>query len=57
MHNLQDFNARFAAALVFLFSFIDTPYKAAQWVFFIISAGFTLRRWWIMEKNNKNKKE
>jgi hypothetical protein len=54
MNTLQDFKEQIFAVIVFLLSFIDTPFKTAQWVFFIISVAFTLRRWYLMEKKNNN---
>jgi hypothetical protein len=53
MNHLEDFKELILAGIVFILSFIDTPFKTAQWILIIISVAFTIRRWYIMEKKNK----
>jgi hypothetical protein len=40
--------------LVFTFTNVDTAMKVFA---FIIATGYTARRWYLMEKNNKNETE
>lgn len=54
MHRLmEDFSVWAVSAIGIIASYI-TAENTLRWIVLLVSLGFTLRRWYIMEKKNRN---
>lgn len=52
MHNLIDLKVSFLAGLFFAIAFTDFEI-IMKVIAFVLTAGYTLRRWYLLEKNKK----
>lgn len=59
IHHLEEMKVPLATAAGILLSFIPTNdsewLNAFRWVVVLATLGYTVRRWYLMEKENKNK--
>lgn len=57
MNNLEDFKVLLVSATAILISYINTPLDGLRYLVLFATLIYTLRKWYLMEKRNKNNKK
>jgi len=55
MSNFEDFKVLMVSAIGLVISYISTPLEGLRYIVLILTALYTIRRWYLMEKRNRKK--
>lgn len=56
MNNFDDFKVLTASFIAIILSYIQTPLDGFRYIVLIATLCYTLRKWYLMEKKNKEDK-
>lgn len=56
MHNIEDLKVIGVTAIGIAISHINTPLEGLRYIVLILTALYTIRRWYLMEKGDNDKK-